>query len=172
MISKKERVAVLQILAIKEGLTSAEFSNVLNEVAKISIDSIFTTVFHKSSDSIVDKSNNTVKTQPKNIDEILRRLKISDPEKYQLLYELRINIRSGLVMKNFSDVKDFLARIDQIGLVSNSKSSTVNKLLIYLSKKNTTELRDLIKNKIRVATNNDDKGFNELANYIIDPNKK
>lgn len=172
MISKKERVAILQILAIKESLTSTEFNNVLNEIARISIDSIFTTISHKSSASTVDKTNSTVKTQPKNIDEILRGLKLSDSEKYQLLYDLKVNIRSGLVMKSFSDVKDFLAKIDQIGLVSNSKSSTVNKLLVYLSKKNTTELRDIIKSKIRVTTNNDDKGFNELANYIIDPNKK
>lgn len=172
MISKKERIAILQILAIKEDLTSLEFSNVLNEIGRISVNSIFSNSFDKEKTSSINNIRNPGKTQPKNSNEILQKLKLSDPEKFQMLYELKLSIRSGTVLKSINDLKDFLARIDQLSLVSNSKSKTVENMLMYLSKKNSAELRDIIKNKIRPTVNSDDKGFNELANYIIDPKKQ
>lgn len=171
MISKKEKIAVLQILAIKEGLTLTEFSNVLSEVERISINAIFSGKQDRETSSVL-KSSSFIKTSSNNFEQILKNLKLNDQEKYQLLYELKLNIRSGAVLKNFNDVKDFLARIDQSSLITSKKSSTVDNALFYLSKKSANEIRDIIKSKIRPSVTSEDRGFNELANYIIDPKEK
>lgn len=172
MINKKERIAVLQILAIKEGLTSSEFNNVLSKVESISINSIFTAEQNVIVGAGIKRLNSSVKGKKNSFDQVLKNIKLNDQDKYQLLYELKLSIRSGAVLKNFNDVKDFLARIDQSSLITSSKSTTVDNALLHLSKKSTNEIRDIIKSKIRPSVNNEDRGFNELANYIIDPKAK
>lgn len=171
MISKKERIALLQMLAIKENLTNNEFNNLLEEVKKISVDDLFSNVLKNTDITLNSRGNSLHSTQPKSFDIILRKLRINDPEKYELLQQLKVNLRSGAVLKNFSDIKDLLAKLDQASLITSSKATTVNSLLIYLSKKNVTEIRDIIKTHIRPSVTNDDKGFHDLANYIIAPKK-
>ncbi|MGC0867802.1 UNVERIFIED_ORG: hypothetical protein C7430_101934 [Pantoea agglomerans] len=168
MISKKEKVAIFQILAIKEGLTDAEYVKVLAEIERISANNIF---LGNKVNVTISKNNRSAGEATKNVESILSKLKREDPEKFNILNELRINIRSGVILKNFNDVKDFLARIDQASLISNNKQSTVNNIIIHLSKKNPNDIREVIKGKIKPPSNNDDKGFNELANYIISPKK-
>ncbi|EPK6500830.1 hypothetical protein RFC90_002740 [Klebsiella aerogenes] len=174
MISKKEKIALLHMLAIKESLTSTEFNNVLREVQKLSFDSFFSMKVNEvnRTSSIITKTSSTSPLKPKSFDFILRSLRVQDPEKYELLQQLKLNLRSGAVLKNFSDIKDLLAKLDQASLITSSKASTISNLLIYLSKKKSNEIRDIIKNHIRPNVTHDDKGFNELANYIIDPTKK
>jgi len=168
MISKKEKIAILQVLAIKEGLTSTEYANVIAEVNRISVVDIFSENKIESSTAKSKRDNVSATISAENV---LNKLKLSDPDKYILLNDLKISIRSGVILKNFNDVKDFLARIDQVSLISTNKSSTVNNILIYLSRKNLNDIRDIIKGKIKAPSNTDDKGFNELANYIISPKK-
>ncbi|MBP2156932.1 hypothetical protein [Erwinia rhapontici] len=172
MMNKKEKIALLHMLAIKESLTGSEFNNVLSEVKKISLDSFFFGSNDDVNNSSISKSNSVSTAKARGFDSILKTLRVQDPEKYELLNQLKINIRSGAVLKNFSDIKDLLAKLDQANMISTSKAATVNGLLIFLSKKKTNEIRGVIKNHIRSSVTNDDKGFHELANYIIDPNKK
>ncbi|MDF7786067.1 MULTISPECIES: hypothetical protein [Pantoea] len=168
MISKKEKIAILQILAIKEGLTDSEYVKVLAEVERISASNIFQA---NKVDLIISKSKRDVGETIKNAESVMSKLKRNDPEKFNILNELKLNIRSGIILKNFNDVKDFLARIDQASLISTNKQSTVNNIIVYLSKKNPNDIREIIKSKIKPPSTNDDRGFNELANYIISPKK-
>ncbi|MGC4126545.1 MULTISPECIES: hypothetical protein [Enterobacter] len=174
MISKKEKIALLHMLAIKESLTSTEFNNVLKEVQNLSLDLFFSMKSNevKNNSSLATKTNSVSSSKPKSLDFILKSLRVQDAEKYELLQQLRLNLRSGAVLKNFGDIKDLLAKLDQASLITSSKASTINNLLMFLSKKKSNEIRDIIKNHIRPNVTHDDKGFNELANYIIDPTKK
>lgn len=168
MISKKEKIAILQVLAIKEGLTVAEYANVIAEVERISASNLF---LESKKVLITSKAKRDVGGGARSVEAVLSKLKNNEPEKYNILNELRINIRSGIIFKSFNDIKDFLAKIDQVSLISTTKRSTVNNIIIYLSKKNPDDIRDVIKSKIKAPSNLDDKGFNELANYIISSKK-
>lgn len=172
MISKKEKIAILHMLAIKESLTSSEFSNVLREVQRLSFDSFFSNKLGASNVSIAVKSSSSSNLKPKSFEFILKNLRVQEPEKYELLQQLKLNLRSGAIFKNFSDLKDLMAKLDQVSLIGATKAATVNNLLIYLSKKKSNEIRDVVKNHMRPKITHDDKGFNDLANYIIDPQKK
>ncbi|HDF2330033.1 TPA: hypothetical protein PC537_003672 [Morganella morganii] len=172
MISKKEKIALLHMLAIKESLTKAEFNNVLNEVQKISLNSFFPKKLNEVNISISTEKKSGSPKQSVSFDHLLKKIKVSEPEKYDLLHQLRGNIRSGIVLKKFSDIKDLMAKLDQVGLIATSKAKTVDCLLVYLSKKKTDEIRSVIKNHIRPIETNNDKGFYDLANYIISPGKK
>ncbi|HDU5287190.1 TPA: hypothetical protein RFU75_001241, partial [Klebsiella aerogenes] len=120
MISKKEKIALLHMLAIKESLTSTEFNNVLREVQKLSFDSFFSMKVNEvnRTSSIITKTSSTSPLKPKSFDFILRSLRVQDPEKYELLQQLKLNLRSGAVLKNFSDIKDLLAKLDQASLIT------------------------------------------------------
>ncbi|WP_272670963.1 hypothetical protein [Providencia sp. PROV147] len=147
MMNRKQKIATLQILAIREDIGVSAFNSIISEINN-GIDL----------NKIINLKNNKIKSNNDG-DSVSEKNKITDEiSKYLKL----------MVNDENDEIKNLLAYIDMVSLIGDTNKDTIENVFNSIKEKNNKELNLIRKKIINFKERKRKESYSKLANFIIE----
>lgn len=147
MMNRKQKIATLQILAIREDIGVSAFNSIISEINN-GIDL----------NKIINLKNNKIKSNNDG-DSVSEKNKITDEiSKYLKL----------MVNDENDEIKNLLAYIDMVSLIGETNKDTIENVFNSIKEKNNKELNLIRKKIINFKERKRKESYSKLANFIIE----
>lgn len=146
-MNRKQKIATLQILAIREDIGVSAFNSIISEINN-GIDL----------NKIINFKNNKIKSSD-NGDSVSEKNKITD----EILKYLK-----SMVNDENDEIKNLLAYIDMVSLIGETNKDTIENAFNSIKEKNNKELSLIRKKIINFKERKRKESYNKLANFIIE----